>query len=64
MAGYKGFSMSNNAVAAYESGEKPISKWTKREILSMIKSLSKIVILQLVVPTSKPAYIILFINIH
>lgn len=39
MAGYKGFSMSNNAVAAYESGEKPISKWTKREILSMIKSL-------------------------
>lgn len=26
MAGYNGFSMSNNAVAAYEDGEKPLSK--------------------------------------
>lgn len=33
MAGYKGYSMSNNAVAAYEDGEKPLSKWTKREII-------------------------------
>lgn len=29
MAGYSGYSMSNNAVDAYESGEKPRSKWTK-----------------------------------
>ncbi len=37
MAGYDGFSMSNNAVEAYESGEKPKSKWTKREIIEEIK---------------------------
>jgi len=33
MAGYKGYSMSNNAVAAYEGGKKPLSKWTKAAIL-------------------------------
>ena len=38
MAGYKGFSMSNNAVAAYESGEKPLSKWTKTDILDAIEN--------------------------
>lgn len=37
MAGYYGYSMSNNAVAAYEQGEKPFSKWTKREILEKIE---------------------------
>lgn len=37
MAGYRGFSMSNNAVAAYESGEKPLSKWTKAEIIEAIE---------------------------
>lgn len=37
MAGYKGHSMSNNAVAAYYSGEKPISKWTKQTILEEIE---------------------------
>lgn len=37
MAGYYGFSMSNNAVEAYESGEKPKSKWTKKEIIEEIK---------------------------
>lgn len=37
MAGYNGFSMSNNAVAAYESGEKPLSKWTKTDILDAIE---------------------------
>lgn len=31
--------MSNNAVAAYESGEKPFSKWTKADILEAIQSL-------------------------
>lgn len=36
-AGYKGYSMSNNAVSAYEHGEKPISKWTKSELLGLIK---------------------------
>lgn len=38
MAGYKGYSMSNNAVDAYESGEKPMSKWTKAEMLYELKS--------------------------
>lgn len=27
MAGYQGYSMSNNAVQAYKHGEKPRSKW-------------------------------------
>lgn len=36
MAGYNGYSMSNNAVAAYESGEMPLSKWTKTAILDAI----------------------------
>lgn len=33
MAGYKGYSMSNNAISAYESGEKPLSRWTKPAIM-------------------------------
>ena len=37
MAGYNGFSMSNNAVAAYEDGEKPLSKWTKADIFGAIE---------------------------
>ena len=37
MAGYKGWAMSNNAVAAYENGEKPLSKWTKAAILDAIR---------------------------
>ena len=32
MAGYCGYSMSNNAVDAYNNGEKPISKWKKQDI--------------------------------
>lgn len=38
MAGYNGFSMSNNAVAAYRDGEKPLSKWTKKGILEQISN--------------------------
>ncbi|MDO5835630.1 MAG: hypothetical protein Q4P17_03905 [Methanobacterium sp.] len=38
MAGYKGYSMSNNAVTAYESGEKPFSKWTKSDIIETLIS--------------------------
>lgn len=37
MAGYNGWSMSNNAVAAYEDGEKPLSKWTKADIFDAIE---------------------------
>ncbi len=36
MSGYHGYSMSNNAVTAYENGEKPLSKWTKINILKSI----------------------------
>lgn len=36
MAGYNGYSMSNNAVAAYADGEMPLSKWTKTAILDAI----------------------------
>lgn len=35
MAGYNNYSMSNNAVAAYEAGEMPLSKWSKSELLAM-----------------------------
>lgn len=40
MAGYSGYSMSNNAVAAYESGERPASKWTKKAIIARILELT------------------------
>lgn len=36
MAGYNGYSMSNNAVTAYSNGEKPLSKWTRSAILTAI----------------------------
>lgn len=36
--GYIGYSMSNRAQTAYNSGEKPISKWTKTDIISEINS--------------------------
>ena len=38
MAGYDNYSMSNNAVAAYQTGEKPKSKWTKTDIIAELKS--------------------------
>lgn len=38
-AGYHGYSMSNNAVAAYEDGEMPLSKWTKTAILNELVEL-------------------------
>lgn len=38
MAGYNGYSMSNNAVQAYSDGEKPRSKWTKSELLEAMSS--------------------------
>lgn len=37
MSGYRGYSMSNNAYNAYENGLKPISKWSKSEIINEIK---------------------------
>ena len=39
MAGYHNYSMSNNAVNAYNNGEKPLSKWTKTEIIEQINNL-------------------------
>lgn len=36
MAGYNGYSMSNNAVDAYNNGEMPLSKWTKAAILEAV----------------------------
>lgn len=36
MSGYYGYSMSNNAVEAYENGERPLSKWRKSDILEAI----------------------------
>ena len=37
--GYSGYSMSNNAVAAYNDGEKPLSKWAKTDILNAVKEI-------------------------
>ena len=36
MAGYDGYSMSNNARYAYENGEKPLSKWAKKDIIEVV----------------------------
>lgn len=36
MAGYHNYSMSNNAVIAYQNGEKPLSKWTKADIINSL----------------------------
>lgn len=38
-AGYSGFSMSNNAVDAYMSGEMPLSKWTKQAIIDRVEKI-------------------------
>lgn len=40
MAGYFGFSMSNNAVEAYGNGEMPLSKWTKKKIFEDIEEMN------------------------
>lgn len=40
-AGYDGYSMSNNARDAYDSGEMPLSKWTKSEIMDGIEQILK-----------------------
>lgn len=37
--GYIGKQMSRNALAAYVKGQKPLSKWTKKEILSSISEI-------------------------
>lgn len=37
MAGYFGYSMSNNAVDAYENGEKPLSRWSKADIIREVE---------------------------
>lgn len=36
-AGYFGYSMSNNAIAAYADGKMPLSKWTKRDIIQAVE---------------------------
>lgn len=36
MAGYDGYSMSNNARAAYDDDRMPLSKWTKKAIIAFI----------------------------
>lgn len=35
-SGYSGYSISNRAVDAYEDGEMPLSKWTKKMIISEV----------------------------
>lgn len=40
-SGYHGYAMSKRAVEAYNNGEKPISKWTKSEIVHAVKEIIK-----------------------
>ncbi|MDD3940826.1 MAG: hypothetical protein PHQ01_04625 [Candidatus Pacebacteria bacterium] len=40
-SGYSGYSMSNRAVKAYESGEMPLSNWSKEDILDNVESYIK-----------------------
>lgn len=42
MAGYNGYSMSNNAVQAYQNGEMPYSKWTKAEIICTLAEMDRV----------------------
>lgn len=39
MSGYCNFSMSNNAVAAYEDGKRPRSKWDKGSLISVLSEI-------------------------
>lgn len=39
MAGYNGYSMSNNAIAAYDQGLKPYSKWVKSDFIYFSETL-------------------------
>lgn len=41
-AGYRGYSMSNNAVSAYSAGKKPLSRWNKTDILSAVEEVSDV----------------------
>lgn len=43
MAGYHNYSMSNNAVQAYNTGEKPLSKWTKAVIIEALLEQDRII---------------------
>lgn len=40
-SGYTGYNMSNRAVEAYKNGEKPISRWTKAEIIQAISEIDE-----------------------
>ena len=40
-SGYNGYKMSNRASQAYDNGEKPLSKWTKEDIIDGVKVYSK-----------------------
>lgn len=41
--GYAGISMSNNALAAYAEGRKPLSKWSKRDLIQQIDANREII---------------------
>lgn len=41
MNGYYDYSMSNRAIEAYQNGEKPLSKWTKKDIIDAIAVFDK-----------------------
>lgn len=41
MAGYYKYSMSNNALDAYRDNEKPMTKWTKEDIIDAVEDLEE-----------------------
>ena len=38
--GYDGYSMSINALESYEAGEKPWSKWSKKDLIEIVEKIS------------------------
>lgn len=40
-SGYTGYSMSNRAAEAYQNGERPLSKWTKKDIINEIREYAR-----------------------
>ena len=64
MVGYNGWSMSNNAVDCYADNIKPISKWSKGEILELINEYYSVEILELAKKVNLKALKDIFLEYH
>lgn len=57
MAGYNGYSMSNNAVEAYREGEKPLPKWTKVDILDELSEEQRLAAVRISLSTLRELFL-------